>query len=208
MQKASIQKGIIASIQMFHHKTIAELAIEVINAGCVGLRVDKRIELDQEHKTCIIGLRKVKVNNIKDEPFITPDIETIDKVTPWCDFVAIDYRRCNKGLKEVSAHCAERKILVVADIENMDDYQSLRDLGLYYTYVATTLSVFSILYRPDLKLLETLIDAGETKIIAEGNYSARSDVKTAFEIGAHAVCIGGAIANPYKLARKYTSIPL
>jgi putative N-acetylmannosamine-6-phosphate epimerase len=46
----------------------------------------------------------------------------------------------------------------------------------------------------------------EKHLIAEGNYSSREDVHIALESGAHAVCIGGAISNVYKLTKKYTSI--
>lgn len=200
-----MQKGIIASIQGYHYKTIAELAGEVINAGCIALRIDKRIELNHNNKVEIIGLRKTKVNNIKDEPFITPDVETIEQVAPWADYVAIDYRMCNKNLKSVSDFCKERKIKVIADIETLIDYENIKEHDYYYTYIATTLSVFGILFRPDLKLLEQLAKT-EKNLIAEGNYSARADVKEAFQIGARAVCIGGAISNVYKLARKYTSL--
>lgn len=202
-----MQKGIIVSIQGYHYKTIAELAVEAINAGCVGLRIDKRIELNHKDKDsiAIIGLRKVKVNNIKDEPFITPDIDTIEAVMPWCDYIAVDFRRCNKNLKHISEYCKERKLKIIADIETFDDYQNIKDKDYFYTFVATTLSVFALPFRPDLKLLERLAET-EKQIIAEGNFNTRADVKAALEMGATAVCIGGAISSIYKLTRKYVSV--
>lgn len=200
-----MDKGIIVSIQGYHYKTIAELAIEAINAGCVGLRIDKRIELPYGQKTPIIGIRKVKVNNIKDEPYITPDVATIEQVMPWADMIAVDYRTCNPNLQAVSDFAKEHKLKLIADIETWEDFENIKAKGYYYSFVATTLSVFDIKFRPDLKLLARLVEQ-EKNVIAEGNFNTRADVKEAFQIGARAVCIGSAITNIYKLTRKYTSL--
>jgi N-acylglucosamine-6-phosphate 2-epimerase len=202
-----MQRGVIVSIQGYHYMTISELAREAINASCVGIRTDKHITLDNEHRVPIIGLKKVKVSDAKTEAYITPTIADVDEVTPWSDMVAIDYRACNKNLAAVSKHCRERKLTVVADIERYEDYQNMVDHGYYYEYVTTTFTVLRLLFRPNLRLLEKLAKV-EKRVIAEGNYASRKDVKSAFECGAYAVCIGAAISNVYKLTKKYTSIPI
>jgi len=203
----AIPRGVIVSIQGYHYKTMTELAKDAINAGCVAIRTDKRLCLSDEEKVPIIGLKKLQVEDVKITAYITPTPEAVQEVEPWSDLIAIDYRASNPDLQRVSKYCREHSLKVVADIETFDDFANIRDRGYYYTYVATTLSVFKLLFRPNLRLVEKIAQE-EKRIIAEGNYTSRKDVRAAFEYGAHAVCIGSAIANVYKLTKKYTSIPM
>jgi len=55
-------------------------------------------------------------------------------------------------------------------------------------------------------LIKELLKLGEKNIIAEGNFSARSDVAEIAASGVHNICVGGAISNVYKLTKKYTSV--
>jgi putative N-acetylmannosamine-6-phosphate epimerase len=201
-----LNKGIIVSVQMYSRETIEELAGEATNAGAVALRTDKFIRLRPENKIPIIGLWKTKVKDPCKEAYITPTKTEIEKVAQWADYVAIDYRELNPALLHVSNYCRTMKIKVVADIATIQDYQNIKENDYYYTYIATTLSVFSSMYDPDFKLLFELIAAGEKNIIAEGNFKIRQDVAKAYKIGIKNICIGGAISNIYKLTQKFTSI--
>ncbi len=203
----AIPRGIIVSIQGYHYKTMTELAKDAINAGCVAIRTDKRLCLSDEEKVPIIGLKKLQVEDVKAAAYITPTPEEVQEIESWADLVAVDYRACNENLQRTSKYCRERALKVVADIETYDDFANIRDRGYYYTYVATTLSVFKLLFRPNLRLVEKIAQE-EKHVIAEGNFSSRKDVRAAFEYGAHAVCIGSAISNVYKLTKKYTSVPM
>ncbi len=200
-----IKRGIIVSIQGYHYKTIAELALEAISAGCVALRVDKKIDLPADKRVPIIGLRKVHVDNIKVEAFITPTVEDVELVKDWADLVAIDYRQCNAHLNAVSKYCREHKLSVVADVSTYEDFENIKTRGYYYAYVATTLASLNLLFRPNIRLVEKL-GKEEKNLIAEGNFTSREDVRKALECGARAVCIGGAISNVYKLTKKFTSV--
>jgi len=202
-----LKRGIIVSIQGYHYKTITELAVEAINGECVGLRIDKKIDLPLDKKVPIIGLKKVHVNDVKIEAYITPTADDVALIESWCDYVAIDYRRCNMHLNKVSKYCRDKHLNVIADIETFEDFENIKECGYYYTYIATTLTVFGILFKPNLQLVEKVAKE-ERNLIAEGNFTARKDVQTAFELGAHCVCIGGALSNVYKLTKKYTSVVL
>jgi N-acylglucosamine-6-phosphate 2-epimerase len=202
-----LSRGIIVSIQGYHYKTITELAIEAINAGCIAIRTDKKLYIQEDKKVPIIGLRKINVNDVKLEAFITPTIDEIYLVESWSDFVAIDYRRLNRNLKDVSEYCRNKKYNIIADIAEYEDFQNIKDNGLYYTYIATTLSVFKKLHQPDLEIIERIAKE-EKNLIAEGNFTARKDVQAAYDAGAYCICIGSAISNVYKLTKKYTSIPI
>ena len=201
-----LKKGIIVSIQGYHYKTISELAKEAINAGCIGIRTDKKLTFAPNKDITIIGLRKKQVPDVKKESYITDTVEEISQVNLWADFIAVDYRRCNPRLKELSDFAAKNKLKIIADIETIDDYKNIKSNNYFYSYVATTLSVFKNLFNPDLKLVEQLAKAGEKNIIAEGNFTKRFEVKNAFDLGAHAVCIGGVISDVYKLTKKFTSV--
>lgn len=195
--------GIIVSIQGYQRRTIEELALEAVSAGCAALRVDKRIDLPDAKRVPLIGLHKTAVQDVKTQAYITATVEEVEAVAAWADLVAVDYRVCNANLREISRYCREHKLRVVADVGCWEDWLNIRERGYYYTFVATTLAVFKLLHRPNLRLVERLA-AEERRLIAEGNFSARKEVQAAFECGAHAVCIGGAISNVYKLTRKYT----
>jgi len=202
-----ISQGIIVSIQGYHQKTIEELAKDAINAGCVALRTDKPLHFrPYDKKVPIIGLNKIKVINPEITPYITSTIEEIEKVKEWADYIAVDYRLVNNNLKGISAYSEERKLNIIADIGCIEDYENIKENNYYYTYIATTFSVFKILFKPDTKLIKYLVDKGEKYIIAEGNYTTRKSVIDVYNLGVKNVCIGSAISNVYKLTRKFTTV--
>jgi len=201
-----LERGIIVSIQGYHQKTIEELAKNAINAGAVAIRTDKPIHFSPyEKKVPLIGLNKSKVVNPEITPYITPDLESIISVSKWAEYIAIDYRQLNPNLKKISDYCKEQKLNIVADIGSWKDFNNIKENDYYYTYIATSFSVFDIMFFPDKELLSKVCKI-EKNVIAEGNYKTRKDVKEALEIGACNVCIGGAISDVYKLTRKFTTV--
>ena len=199
-----MKRGIIVSIQGYQQKTIGEMASDAVRAGAIAIRTDKPIRLEEGvERVPIIGLHKLHVHAPSREPYITNTLEAAQAVARWADYVAVDCRRCNPEHENILAWCKANGVKVVADIETIEDWQQIngpRD------FVATTFSVFHKNHRPDTALIVALAEAGEKNIIAEGNYSTRIDVQTALKTGAHAVCIGAAISNVYKLTRKFSTI--
>lgn len=200
-----MKRGIIVSIQGYQPKTTGELASEAVRAGAIALRTDKLIRLQEGvERVPVIGLQKMHVNAPAREAYITVTIEAVQEVAKWADYVAVDCRTCNVKRMEILAWCKENNIKAVADIATFDDWATLQ--GQTYAFVATTLSVFHKNHRPDLALVDQIIEAGEKNLIAEGNYATRKDVQTVLKRGARCVCIGGAISNVYKLTRKFTTV--
>lgn len=200
-----LYRGLIVSIQGYDSITTETLAREAVNAGAVGIRTDKPVAVDVP----IIGLQKINVQNRAEQAYITPTISDVRKVSEWAEYVAIDYRSINQEIKDISDYCQENEIKVIADIYGIVDYELIKTNNYYYDYIATTLSIYNPRnnrHYPDIKLLEELIAAGETKIIAEGKYHTRNQVESAIREGVNNICIGDAICNVYKLTKKYTGL--
>lgn len=197
-----LTQGIIVSLQGKSMETSLELAIDIKNAGAVAIRTDKPLKIDLP----IIGLNKNRVKDIYKEPYITNTIDDIDKVSLWSDYVAIDYRSINPDLKEISKHCKTNNIPVIADIRNYNDWLNIKENDLYFTFVATTFSIFDKGKKANTQLVKDLSSEIPGKVIAEGGYKNHYLVRTAYQNGALAVCIGMAITDVYKLTKQFTKI--
>ena len=178
------------------------MAREVSSGGAVAIRTDKPINCNIP----IIGLSKISVQNRSEEVYITPDVKEVQKVSRWAYIIAIDYRRLNKNLSEISAYCKDHNLSVIADIECIEDYENILEKDYVHNFIATTFSIFHTHYEPDIELIRQLKELDCQNIIAEGNYQTRKQVAEAYHAGANNVCIGSAISNIYKLTKKYTSI--
>jgi putative N-acetylmannosamine-6-phosphate epimerase len=200
-----LKKGIIVSIQGYSESTTKEMAKDAISAGAVAIRTDKNIYI---HDVPIIGLKKIKVKSFIEQPYITPTIKEIEDVKVWADFIAIDFRILNKNLSEIVEYCRHNQLNIIADISSMADYKNIIDNNYNISYITTALSVLYLTkpYFPDKLLIKRLSDVGCTNLIAEGNYQYVDDVREAYQVGSHNVCIGSAISNIYKLTKKYTRI--
>lgn len=204
-----LKKGIIVSLQMYSIDTTIELAQEIINAGAVAIRTDKIIDIDIP----LILLKKVKIDDSKKNthPYITPniiEIRNIEESMPENSYIAVDYRRINNNLAEISNYCKKKNLNIVADIRDYEDYKNIIKNNYYYTYIATTFSVLDEKFKftPNIELAKKIYDAGCSNVIGEGNYYKYEHIKKAYEYGIKNICIGNAITNIYKLTRKYTSI--
>lgn len=198
-----LSKGIIVSIQGWSSDTTEEMIIEVANAGAVAVRTDKKVK----SRLPLIGLVKQKVEERKNNAYITPTLEDVKEIETWTKYVAVDYRTINPNIEEISEYARKKKLIIIADIGRIEDFEAINENDFYYTYIATTLSVlYSKNYNPDLGLIEELQELECENIIAEGNFSTRSQVKKAFYMGVNNVCIGNAITNIFKQTKKFTSV--
>ena len=199
------KKGIIVSIQGYSEIATKELALHAINGGAVAIKTDKNIHID---KVPIIGLKRVKVQSLADEVFMTPTIKDIDEIKIWSEFIALDFRMLNPDLAELIEYCRHNQLNVIANIGSIDDYLNIVENNWKVAYISTALSVFYLTkqYFPDKILLKELVQNGCKNIIAEGNYQAVNDVREAYTIGSNNVCMGGYISDIYKLTKKYTRI--
>jgi len=58
---------------------------------------------------------------------------------------------------------------------------------------------------PDLQLISDLVKLNVGPVIAEGGYRDLLDCKKAFDLGAHAICIGSAITDPWNSTKYFVN---
>lgn len=194
--------GIIASIQKLDNETTRGIAVEAVRGGAVAIRTDKYIE---NIGVPLIGLSKRKVEHPVNESYITDNIEAVRRVATWADFVAIDYRRINKNLREINEYVSGEEIGVVADIGEIEDYENIMEKDYQPEYVTTTFRRFYKAHYFDFDFLNQLIDLGCKNIIAEGNVKTRKNVSLLGKLGIRYICIGGAMTDVYKLTKKFVT---
>lgn len=200
-----LPKGIIVSVQGWSQSTTEEMIEEIANAGAVAIRTDKKVK----SRLPLIGLLKHKVKNIEKMPYITSTLRDVQEIEKWTKYIAVDYRRFNKELFNISDYAEEKGLNIIADIGKIEDFEYICENELYYTYIATTLGVlYQEGYSPNFRLISELNELECDNIIAEGNFCLRDHVRKAYHMGVKNICIGNAISNMYKRTKTFTSIDI
>jgi hypothetical protein len=187
-------KGLIVSIQKYSLSTTQELATICRNNGAVAIRTDQPIILDIP----IIGLKKSD-----GEYYITSSKNDILEVSKWTNNIAIDSRKGNLELEYLYAVCHLMEINIIADIETVEDVQSVIDMCISKkiklpAYFATT---FDYNNKHKAITINEIKELTDIPIIAEGGYRDIQEIKDTFEM-VNNICIGDAItgiANKVKL---------
>lgn len=203
---SAIENGLVVSVQatdgspLRNSVVLAALAAAALRGGAVGLRVNgpEDIRAIRQHATVpIIGLHKVDNGRRR---VITPELHlAADLAAAGADIIAIDateevlgtdFSFLTRVMDEVSRP-------VMADISTHTEGMRAWDAGV--AVVGTTLSGYTpqssgMPETPDLALVESLANAG-VRVIAEGRYRTPAQLASAFDAGAFAVVVGGAITD-------------
>lgn len=189
---------------------VALIAQAAILGGAVGLRVNGPDDVAAVRAITalpIIGLHKVRGEH---RNLITPGVELArGLLKAGADMIAVD------GTAEVGALVpdlipaviAELGCPVMADIATYDEGIAAHDAGAHV--VGTTLSGYTVatmdgIEAPDLALIRRLAERG-VPVIAEGRYRSPGQVAAAFEAGALAVVVGGAITDPLSTTQRFAA---
>lgn len=191
-------------------EVIAALAESALVGGASGLRLngpDDIRRLRPVTSAPIIGLHKV-FNGVRN--IITPDIGLAVGLTQaGADIIAVDATLEQLGesfalLGEI-AEATGRPVM--ADVSTFDEGVRAWEAGA--TVVGTTLSGYTphspVGDGPDLDLVAELVAAG-VPTIAEGRYQTPEQVRQAFDAGALAVVVGGAITDPIAITRRFVAV--
>lgn len=219
--KSRIEGGLIVSCQAAPNsplaapEIIAALAQTAEQNGAVGVRIDapeniRAVKL--RVKIPILGIYKIVSG--ASEVYITPTIAAARKIAEaGADLIALDAtlrrRPGGESLTEIVSQIKrELKKPVMADISTLEEgTNAVETAGV--DFVGTTLSGYTNttkhLVEPDFELIEKLAGRIEIPIICEGRLRSPDDVRRAFDCGAFAVVVGGAITGIDQLVRQFVS---
>jgi len=155
----------------------------------------------------VIGL--VKRDDAGFPVYITPDFAAARAVAA-ADVIAIDATPRPRHGEDVAVLIrrihAELGRLVLADVASVEEGLAAEAWGA--DYVASTLSGYTggpVPEGPDFELLAALVVRCRVPVVAEGRFGTPAEVARAFALGAHAVCVGGAITDPRAITRRFAA---
>jgi len=217
-----LRNAVIISVQampsepLYNEVCINALIKSVINGGAMGLRVAGARDVCSAKAISslpVIGITKPdKIpQNYKELVYITPSIkDAASLIEAGADIIAFDAtsrdRNCKENLFQLINFIHSKGKLAMADISTFEE--GLLNALLGADVLSTTLSGYTAhsetnFTTPDFELLEKLKNATNLPIILEGRIWEPSEVKKAFEIGAHAVVIGSAVTRPQLITKRF-----
>lgn len=189
---------------------LGRIAAAAEDAGAVAIRAEGLASIEairKEVSVPIIGL--IKRSN-SSPIYITPDIDDVrNLVEAGADIVAVDAteRLREGGVTSVDflaeAVAAIGSVPIMADVDSLPSAVIAAQAGAQL--VGTTLSGYTvgeIPTHPDIELVREIASVLQIPIIAEGRYSSAEDVQRALDYGAHAVCIGTTLTDPWTLTKR------
>lgn len=213
--------GLIVSCQAPQNSPLAEPEIIAAFAetaeqnGAVGVRIDSPENIravKKRIKIPVLGIYKIVSD--ASEVYITPTFEAAKKINEaGADVIALDATRRsrpnNEKLEEIVAQIQiELKRAVMGDVAKFEEGLNAAEI-IGVDVVSTTLSGYTEetkhLAKPDFELVESLAKRLTIPIICEGRLRSSEDVRRAFDCGAFAVVVGGAITGIDRLVSKFVS---
>lgn len=186
----------------------------VVNGGAAGLRVAGARDVRNAKKlgVPVIGLTKPEKlpPNWKEVVYITPGLKEVQNlIDADADIIAFDGTsrpHDNCSLEEIINLIHNSGKLAMADISTLEEGVNCERLGA--DIISTTLAGYTLesgepTEGPDYKLLEQLVKTVNKPVILEGRIWEPSEVKKAFELGAHCVVIGSAITRPQLIVKRF-----
>lgn len=151
----------------------------------------------------VIGLIKRRIDS--KNTLITPTYkDAFECVVDGADYVAME---CSQRVKPIYLKLAvKHKIDVIADVADLRHAKMAEQCGA--KAVTTALSGYinakpATFAEPDICLVEDCVKEIKIPVIAEGRYWTRDHVRLARQAGAYAVCIGTAITDPKRIAKRF-----
>jgi putative N-acetylmannosamine-6-phosphate epimerase len=213
--------GLVVSCQayegepLFGAPIMAAMARAAEEGGAVAIRANSPPDIAAIREVTrlpIIGL--YKIHSEVSQVYITPDRASAEAVArAGCDIIAIDAtpRPRQNGATLADLIPFIRDVLakpVMADCSCLDDALLAESLGA--DFIGTTLAGYTAHGRPmsdgpDLDFVAELVQRARKPVIAEGRFTLPEQVAQALALGAHAVCVGGAITRPQDITRRFVS---
>ena len=219
-----IPPGLIVSCQaydgepLFGAHIMAAMARAAEEGGAVAIRANSPPDIAAIRavtKLPIIGL--YKIHSETSEVYITPSRASAAAIArAGCDVIAIDATPRSRDGGETLAQLIafihdDLSRPVMADCSCLDDALLAESLGA--DFIGTTLAGYTTHGRPilrqaqdalpDLDFVRELVARVRKPVIAEGRFHTPEQGAQALALGAHAVCVGGAITRPQDTTRRF-----
>lgn len=211
-----IRNGLIVSCQapegspLRQPGMMAVMAQAAEAAGAVAIRAEGIEDIKSIRRAVsipILGL--IKSPSTSTPIIITPLLEHVSAlIEAGADMVAVDAtsrRRADGSMgAEFVARATHLGVPILADIDDLAAAQQAAASGA--DAVSTTLSGYTgtvTLPDPDIELVATCARHCSVPVIAEGRFTTPEQVAHAFRVGAWAVCVGGAITDPWKSTQRF-----
>ncbi len=189
---------------------LGRIAAAAEDAGAVAIRAEGLASIEairKEVSVPVIGL--IKRSN-SSPVYITPDLDDVrNLVEAGADIVAVDATERLREGGVTSANFIAEAVASIGSVPIMADVDSLSSAVIAARagaqLVGTTLSGYTggeIPVHPDIDLVREIASVLQLPIIAEGRYSSAEDVQRALDYGAHAVCIGTTLTDPWTLTKR------
>jgi N-acylglucosamine-6-phosphate 2-epimerase len=218
--KSQIAGGLIVSCQAPANSPLAKPAIIAALAevaeqnGAVGVRIDSPphiLAVKEAVKVPIFGIYKIVSD--ESEVYITPTFDSARAVAgAGADVIAIDatlrQRPAGENLSKIIQQIkAELNLPVMADVATFDEGLNAAESSA--DFISTTLSGYTNetkhIIEPDFELIEKLAQSVRVPVLCEGRLRTTDDARRAFDCGAFAVVIGGAITGVDQLVRQFVA---
>lgn len=219
--QSKIRGGLIVSCQaperspLAKPEIIAALAQTAEQNGAVGVRINTPkhiLAVKQAVKVPVLGIYKIVSS--ASEVYITPTFAAAKAIAAaGADVIAIDAtlrpRPEGETLAKIVARIKEElQLPVMADVSTFEEGLNAAEL-IGIDFVSTTLSGYTAatkhLEKPDFELVEKLARRLKIPIICEGRLRSPENVRRAFDCGAFAVVVGGAITGVDQLVEQFTA---
>ncbi len=203
---ARLRGGLIVSSQapagspLGDPRVLSAMALAATQAGAAGLRLDgpEVIRVARgKTRVPIIGIHKARAA-------ITPRFALARELArAGADLIALEATQGRPDAGRLMARIqGELGLPVIADVSNLKEGEHALSCGA--DMLASTLSGYTgktpAPQGPDLGLVRALARLG-APVMAEGRYATREQVLKALALGAHCVCVGGAITRPDLLTK-------
>lgn len=192
---------------------MGRMALAAKQGGASAIRAQGVEDINEIKKVSnmpVIGIIKRVYEDA--EPYITPTKKEVDQLlTTECEMIALDAtlrkRPNNEELGELIKYINANNRLVMADISTVEEGINAEKLGV--DCVSTTLSGYTQYSKQgdyvDLEIIQKLSEILSIPVIAEGKINTPEQLKEAFNSGAYAAVIGGAITRPQLITAKFVN---
>lgn len=212
-----LKGNLIVSCQALEHEPLysafimGRMAKAAKEGGAVAIRANSVADINEIKNITglpIIGI--IKRDYDDSEIYITSTKREVEELLETdAEIIALDCtnrsRPNNEKIEDLINLIHNNNRLVMADISTFEEGIRAEELGV--DIVSTTLSGYTSYTEkmdgPDFSLLSKLVESLKIPVFCEGRINTPEEAKKAFEVGAYAVIVGGAITRPKQITERF-----